>query len=131
VVRSSATRNNRELRGIHFIPGDDPQWTQAVAFLGAGGLEFAFLRDLAAARDFLGDQAALPIVERSPLTPPLGSTAHRRLWPMFVPGSPVQHRSPTASPGPNTSITSLPATLEDGDSDGNGASDFATTEDER
>jgi hypothetical protein len=131
VVRSSATRNNRELRGIHFIPGDDPQWQQAVTFLGAGGLEFAFLRDLTAARDFLGDPAALPIVERSPLTPPADSTAHRRLWPMFIPGSPARGRSTTSSPGLNTSITSVPATMDDNDSDGDGASDFATTEDER
>ena len=87
VVRSTASRNGQQLQGIHFIPGDDPTWSQAITFLGAGGLEFAFLRDLHAARDFLGDPTAIPIVENSPLTPPPDSTAHRRLWPLFVPGT--------------------------------------------
>ena len=60
---------------------------QAIAFLGAGGLEFAFLRDLHAARTFLGDQSAVPIMENSPLTPPPDSTAHRQLWPLFISGT--------------------------------------------
>ena len=98
VVRSSASRNNRELRGIHYIPGDDPTWTQAVTFLGAGGLEFAFLSDLPAAHAFLGDSSALPIVENSPLTPPLDSTAHRTLWPMFNPTTTAVSRTIDPTP---------------------------------
>ena len=45
---------------------------------------FVHLRD---AREFLGDDLAVPIVENSPLVPPPHSTADRELWPIFIPGS--------------------------------------------
>ena len=97
VVRSSARHHNRELRGIHFLPADDSRWTQAIAFLGAGGLEFAFLYDLDAARLFLGDPLSVPIVENSPLVPSPGSTADRSLWPIFQRGAAESNPDPAAS----------------------------------
>jgi hypothetical protein len=67
VVLSHAIRNGQQLRGIHFIPGSDPQWLSAVSLLKEGGIEFAFLHDLITARGVLNDPSALPICEDSPL----------------------------------------------------------------
>ena len=119
VVRSDAHRNNRELRGIHFLPADDPGWTQAIAFLGAGGLEFAFLTTLRDARAFLGDPSAVPIVENSPLVPPAHSTAHRAHWPIFQTGGQSDSDiTLTQSPGHHSTGVSPPATdISDSDSD--------------
>jgi hypothetical protein len=67
VVLSSFYYKGKTLRGIHFIPNNDPRCQPALSFLCAMRCDFAFTASTNVARTIFGDFHAQPICEESAL----------------------------------------------------------------